>query len=45
MTPDQYRERWNLPATYPNYAKHRRTIAKGIGLGTHQKDQKNSCLS
>lgn len=41
MTPEQYRERWSLPANYPmvapNYAKRRRNIAKDIGLGTHRK--------
>ena len=38
MTPDQYRERWGLPADYPmvapNYAEHRSSLAKKIGLGT-----------
>ncbi len=38
MTPEQYRERWNLPADYPmvapNYAKQRSRLAKQIGLGT-----------
>ena len=38
MTPEQYRERWNLPADYPmvapNYARHRSSLAKKIGLGT-----------
>lgn len=38
MTPEQYRERWGLPADYPmvapNYAKHRSSLAKQIGLGT-----------
>ena len=38
MTPEQYRERWALPADYPmvapNYAKHRSSLAKKIGLGT-----------
>jgi len=38
MTPDQYRERWGLPADYPmvapNYANQRRELAKKIGLGT-----------
>ncbi|HEY9346009.1 MAG TPA: MucR family transcriptional regulator [Inquilinus sp.] len=38
MTPDQYRERWGLPADYPmvapNYAKQRSKLAKQIGLGT-----------
>lgn len=38
MTPEQYRERWGLAPDYPmvapNYAKHRSTLAKKIGLGT-----------
>ena len=38
MTPEQYRERWNLPSDYPmvapNYARHRSSLAKQIGLGT-----------
>ena len=38
LTPEEYRERWGLPADYPmvapNYAKHRSTLAKKIGLGT-----------
>jgi predicted transcriptional regulator len=38
MTPEQYRERWSLPPDYPmvapNYAKHRSSLAKKIGLGT-----------
>jgi predicted transcriptional regulator len=38
MTPEQYRERWGLPSDYPmvapNYAKHRSSLAKKIGLGT-----------
>lgn len=37
MTPEQYRERWDLPAEYPmvapNYAKHRSSLARQIGLG------------
>ena len=37
MTPEQYKERWNLPADYPmvapNYAKQRSSLAKDIGLG------------
>lgn len=44
MTPEQYRERWNLPTNYPmvapNYAKRRSSIAKDIGLGTHPKGHK-----
>lgn len=38
MTPEQYKERWGLPSDYPmvapNYAKHRSSLAKRIGLGT-----------
>ena len=38
LTPEQYRDRWGLDASYPmvapNYAKHRSTLAKRIGLGT-----------
>lgn len=41
MTPEEYRERWNLPADYPmvapNYAKQRSRLAKDIGLGTKAK--------
>ena len=37
MSPEQYRARWDLPATYPmvapNYAKVRSNLAKQIGLG------------
>jgi predicted transcriptional regulator len=38
MTPDQYRERWDLGSDYPmvapSYARHRSSLAKKIGLGT-----------
>ena len=38
MSPEEYRERWGLPADYPmvapNYAKQRSRLAKQIGLGT-----------
>jgi len=38
MTPEEYREKWNLPADYPmvapNYAKQRSKLAKEMGLGT-----------
>ena len=41
MTPEQYRQKWNLPADYPmvapNYAEQRRTLAKKIGLGTKRR--------
>ena len=37
MTPEQYRDRWGLPADYPMvapaYAEKRRELAKKIGLG------------
>ena len=37
MTPEQYREKWNLPADYPmvapNYANSRSKLAKNMGLG------------
>lgn len=38
LSPEEYRERWGLPADYPmvapNYAKQRSRLAKEIGLGT-----------
>ena len=38
MTPAEYRERWGLgpeyPMVAPDYAKHRSSLAKKIGLGT-----------
>jgi predicted transcriptional regulator len=44
MTPEQYRERWNLGADYPmvapNYAKQRSRLAKQIGLGTSRRTPK-----
>ncbi len=44
MTPEQYRERWGLPADYPmvapNYASHRSSLAKKIGLGTKPRGKK-----
>lgn len=37
LTPEQYREKWNLPYDYPmvapNYAKKRSDLAKSMGLG------------
>ena len=37
MSVDQYREKWGLPPSYPmvapNYAEHRSSLAKKIGLG------------
>ena len=41
MSPEQYRERWNLPADYPmvapNYARTRSQLAKNMGLGQQRK--------
>jgi predicted transcriptional regulator len=41
MTPEEYRERWQLPADYPmvapNYARQRSSLAKEIGLGTRSR--------
>ena len=38
LTVEQYRAKWNLPPNYPmvapNYAQHRSSLAKKIGLGT-----------
>ena len=46
MTPEDYREKWGLPLDYPmvapNYAKKRSELAKEIGLGTHQNQDKKS---
>lgn len=42
MTPEEYREKWQLPADYPmvapNYAQHRSSLAKKIGLGTKSRE-------
>jgi predicted transcriptional regulator len=41
MSPEEYRDRWGLPADYPmvapNYAKQRSKLAKDIGLGTRSR--------
>ena len=38
MSPEEYRQRWDLPPDYPmvapNYARQRSRLAKEIGLGT-----------
>ena len=38
LSPEEYRERWGLPADYPmvapSYAEKRSRLAKDIGLGT-----------
>jgi predicted transcriptional regulator len=40
MSPEEYREKWGLPADYPmvapNYARQRSDLARAMGLG-HQK--------
>ncbi|MCB1521217.1 MAG: MucR family transcriptional regulator [Hyphomicrobiaceae bacterium] len=40
MTPEEYREKWNLPHDYPmvapNYARQRSDLAKKMGLGTRR---------
>ncbi|MBR0817101.1 MucR family transcriptional regulator [Bradyrhizobium liaoningense] len=44
MTPEQYREKWGLPADYPmvapNYAVARSQLAKQMGLGQQQRRRK-----
>jgi predicted transcriptional regulator len=41
LSPEQYRERWNLPSDYPmvapNYAAARSRLAKEMGLGQQRK--------
>jgi predicted transcriptional regulator len=41
MTPEQYREKWGLPADYPmvapNYAEARSKLAKEMGLGQQRR--------
>jgi predicted transcriptional regulator len=43
MTPEEYREKWNLASDYPmvapNYAEHRSSLAKKIGLGTRARSK------
>ncbi len=40
LSPDDYREKWNLPLDYPmvapNYARARSDLAKKMGLGTRR---------
>ncbi|MEO0036330.1 MucR family transcriptional regulator [Phaeospirillum tilakii] len=46
MTPEEYRDRWGLPPDYPmvapNYAQHRSSLAKKIGLGTKPRTRKRA---
>jgi predicted transcriptional regulator len=40
MSPEEYREKWDLPPDYPmvapNYAQERSDLAKKMGLGQHR---------
>ncbi|MEJ8473917.1 MucR family transcriptional regulator [Roseibium algae] len=44
MTPEEYREKWDLPSDYPmvapNYAAARSELAKKMGLGQQRKRSK-----
>ena len=44
LSPDQYREKWNLPNDYPmvapSYAQARSSLAKKIGLGRRRASPK-----
>lgn len=44
LTPEQYREKWDLPADYPmvapSYAEARSRLAKEMGLGQKRKGRK-----
>ena len=44
MTPEEYRERWDLPPDYPmvapNYAAARSQLAKQMGLGQQRRRRK-----
>ena len=46
MTPDEYRERWDLAPDYPmvapNYAAQRSTLTKKIGLGTKRRARRRA---
>ena len=48
MSPEEYRERWGLSADYPmvapNYAQHRSSLAKKIGLGTKPRKRRRAVL-
>jgi predicted transcriptional regulator len=46
MTPEQYREKWQLPPDYPmvapNYAEHRSKLAKALGLGRKPPEEEDA---
>jgi len=43
LSPEQYREKWNLPADYPmvapSYAEARSSLAKRMGLGQRRRGE------
>lgn len=45
MTPDEYRQKWNLPVDYPmvapNYAAARSELAKSMGLGQQRRKSRS----
>ena len=49
MTPEQYRDKWGLPADYPmvapNYAVARSQLAKKMGLGQQQRRRTSEAQS
>ena len=48
ITPENYRARWDLPPDYPmvapNYAQHRSSLAKKIGLGTKPRKRRRAVI-
>lgn len=48
MTPEDYREKWGLPADYPmvapNYAKARSELAKEMGLGQQRRKRRPAAM-
>lgn len=46
MSPEEYRQRWNLPPDYPmtapNYAQKRSRLAREIGLGKKTQERKRA---
>lgn len=49
MSFDEYKEKWNLPADYPNappeYAEKKRASAKQVGLGTSLRPKKKAAAA
>jgi predicted transcriptional regulator len=46
LTPDAYRAKWGLPASYPmiapNYSKRRSELAKALGLGQQRRTESST---